>query len=922
MSFKAVKFYLIHFLILFLTACSSGSSDGTPSPDQVAGDSAKLTLRALLSDGQSLDNIKVGESLVLQAQLTLPSNLPIRDHEIQFSTEQGTLSSSARLTDDKGQAQVTFDSTGLTAGVISITATTTYLGETITFVGQFELQSAAAAQPAILTLTVLNQSGQETISITQGNQLSINANLVSSTGTAIAQQAVNFTATAGSFSATSRLTTSSGLATVNYDSAEVNPAVITVTATTTHNGTELSVSKQFEVLQAVAENVSPSLNVTFKQDGLSVNRIQAGETAQVGVELKTSSGEPIANTIVNFTADLGSLMANSALTDNQGIAEVTLSGSAEQLGAGLATASATVNNVNISNSVPYEVVNSDVITDTSLKLGYLDNQGNFQAGIKSKLTNSNAESTISAGGTLGLELSVFNQNNEIFTAPLTISFTSTCVANSTARLDTSVTTINGIASATFEDVSCATRIGNSDTIVASITVNSSQLTATHNIKIQPEALGSVEFVSASPQSIVIKGTGGQGKQETSTLTFRVRGELNNPLADQPVNFSLNTDVGGLSLASASGITNSQGLVSAKVISGTVPTAVRVTAVASVAGGNTISTQSDLLSVNTGLPDQNSMTLALSQINPEAFNIVGVAVTVSAYMADSFNNPVPDGTTINFTTEGGSITPSCNTTSGRCSVTWTSQEPRIDNHRVTILATAIGHESFVDRNGNNLFDSTDGTARSSSVVSSGFGRLSNLSSGFIDMSEAWRDDNENNVRDSNELFIDSVRNQKFDGRDGLFNGPQCQGSLCSTNKSVIVRKSTVLITSSSRANYRVASVSNNNLVYASSSSSTTNSITISRGGSTGVNIRLSDTANQTLAVGTTVNIAAEGATLVGSATRTINNTIGAPTPNSSGEISFNIVLLNQVTTPSTGSLTITVTSPSGVITEIPVVITLQ
>ena len=47
-------------------------------------------------------------------------------------------------------------------------------------------------------------------------------------------------------------------------------------------------------------------------------------------------------------------------------------------------------------------------------------------------------------------------------------------------------------------------------------------TANAEIVISGENLGSIEFVSASPDSIVLKGTGGQGKQETSTywIIFR------------------------------------------------------------------------------------------------------------------------------------------------------------------------------------------------------------------------------------------------------------------------------------------------------------------------------------------------------------------------------------------------------------------
>lgn len=1023
MSLKAVKVYLIQLLVLvFLTACSSGSSDDS-SGNTTTGNSARISLAVLDNASNQVTKIAVGDSVTLRARLTNTNGLAISGHEISFTASTGTVSAASRLTNSNGQAEVTFDSSGLTPSVITITATTTYNGEELSITSQFEIEpgvsptlalsmerngaatnrinegeqaqvkvrvtssnntpitdtlvtfsaglgtltpetaltdsngdasvtlttaagdtgaaeitatvtidgqdtsntfsyAVEALESAVLSLSVQNQSNNEVTSITEGNVLSIHANLVSSSGVAIPQQAINFTATAGTFSASSRLTGSSGLATVSYDSTNLPAGVVTVTATTTYNNRDLSVTQQFEVLQALGESTTPNLAITFKKDGTSVNRIQADESAQIGVVLTSESGNPIANTIVNFTADLGTLTASSALTNNDGVAEVTINGTAGQLGAGLATASTTVNNINITDSLPYEVVDSDVVLNTSLKLGYLDDQGNFQSGIRSRLTNSNAESTISAGGTLGLELGIFDQDDAIYTPPLTVTFTSTCVSGSNATIDASVTTINGLATTTFEDISCATGFGNEDTIVATVSVNSTDLTATHDINIQAETLGSIEFVSATPESIVIKGTGGQGKQETSTLTFSVKGELGNALAQQTVNFELNTNVGGLALASSSGVTNSEGLVSAKVISGTVPTAVRVTASIAVSGGETITTQSDLLSVNTGLPDQNSITIALSERNPEARNIIGQEVTATVYMADSFNNPVPDGTTVNFTTEGGAIEPSCNTTSGSCSVTWRSTEPFQDNHRVTILATADGHESFVDVNGNNLFDNNDGPARSSSVVSSGSGREGNANTGFIDMSEAWLDANENNNYDSGEKFIDKDGNLAFNARDGRFNGPQCEGSLCSANNSIDVRKSIVMITASSSARYRV---SNNvgGTVYASNHAAVSNlDITIPRGSSVSLNIELSDTASQTLPVGTTITIAAEGATLVGADSITIPNTIGTSDPNGYGGLDFDIRLLNELDEADTGALNVTVTSPSGVTTQASMVVVLQ
>ena len=73
-------------------------------------------------------------------------------------------------------------------------------------------------------------------------------------------------------------------------------------------------------------------------------------------------------------------------------------------------------------------------------------------------------------------------------------------------------------------------------------------------------------------------------------------------------------MGGISLSRASGFTNSQGLITTQVSAGTVPTPVRVTASAEMDFNGQaikIQSQSDLLSINTGLPDNVRCQLRLA-----------------------------------------------------------------------------------------------------------------------------------------------------------------------------------------------------------------------------------------------------------------------------------------------------------------------
>ncbi|MFW8341613.1 hypothetical protein ACOICY_29205, partial [Klebsiella pneumoniae] len=70
----------------------------------------------------------------------------------------------------------------------------------------------------------------------------------------------------------------------------------------------------------------------------------------------------------------------------------------------------------------------------------------------------------------------------------------------------------------------------------------------------------------------------------------------------------------------------------------------------------ISSQSSVLVISTGKPDQDSFSLSAETLNAEGWDVDGTAVKVTARLADAFNNPVPDGTAVYFTTEGGAITP--------------------------------------------------------------------------------------------------------------------------------------------------------------------------------------------------------------------------------------------------------------------------
>src|SRR5438552_6353900 len=204
-------------------------------------------------------------------------------------------------------------------------------------------------------------------------------------------------------------------------------------------------------------------------------------------------------------------------------------------------------------------------------------------------------------------------------------------------------------------------------IVSTVTAGSASLGYAVNVPNLPSsALGSIKFVGADTTNIALKGTGGAGRQEFSTLTFQVFDQTGHAVAGTQVNFTLNTTIGGLSLVPQSALTDANGLVSTVVSAGTVPTPF-VIVTASIPNSG-ITTVSSVLVVSTGLPVNKRISISTTIGNFEGCDFDGPAgpactgspsqpcITMST--ADHFGNPPPDGTAVNFTAAYGGIGASC------------------------------------------------------------------------------------------------------------------------------------------------------------------------------------------------------------------------------------------------------------------------
>ncbi|GHE78586.1 Ig-like domain-containing protein [Thalassotalea profundi] len=761
-------------------------------------------------------------------------------------------------------------------------------------------------------------------------------------GTApVVDRAVTFETDLGAFSPSSgtALTDENGVATIILTAGSVRGAG--EISASLSSGESSSVPLGFNTQgDDIGTEGDISINVTLvDENGDVTDTITASKPGRV-IATVNGINSPL---IVSFTSTVGDIPIASAITDTSNMAIVDIF-AGDTLGAGEVTATITSGE---SGKVIF------VVGSSTVSMGSGDP---FVKGVADI-----SLSQVSAGGTSVISVSIVDDQGNLFTEPVDVNFSSGCSTQSIAKLSSPITTSNGVATSTYLAQGC---VGD-DPINVTANAGGINLSATGSINVLPADIGSIEFISASPENIGILGAGIVSGSESSTVVFKVKDTDGNPYNNRVVNFALNTDVGGISLSQNEATSNAEGIVQTVVNSGTVPTTIRVIASTMALDGNVVFTQSSQLVVSTGLPDQDSFSIARGTANPEAWSVDGVEVPVTVRMADAFNNPVPDGTAVNFTTEGGSIGSSCTTENGVCSVMWVSQSPRpagqtltksfctvADNNdpaifcareplannknylgqeyggRVSILATAIGEESFPDKNGNGRFDESEYAL---------FQGL-NVSDAPYDLKEAFVDHNEdylyNPVEVSTETggeleeFTDFNNNGVFDLQDNVYNGVLCgfndvtnpgttiANQYCanpddepdptkkSEKVSTNVRGSTVIIMSGTSP-YITVTATNDAIINTSPNYDSEDSTLYIAGESTGtVSIIIADLHNQPMPAGTIVSFIASVGSVVGTASYTW------PSDASNGGSSFGVAIKGEAE-PTSGPLEIKVETPGGV-----------
>ena len=947
-------------------------SDGTASTEP------QLNITAVNSSGENTRNVDYSNPLTVQVELEIDGK-PAAFKLVEFVlTGLGTINptNGTALTNAQGIATISLLA-GTEVGAGSIVATYTdnenivYSSDGYTFTTEGDAPVQGESLDFSIGLSLTSSTSLTEIStISAADSGVVKATVLDGDGIKVEGAVVNFSSTLGNLipSIGTALTNENGIASLNLTSGTVEGAgLITAqyegvektlgfyTRGDAVNPDQSTADINFKILQNCPVDFKTTRDASLCEE---VTSISGDSSAILFIEVTNEdSTTPLTQALVTATTTIGSITPSTgtAITDANGIALLDIV-PGQDVGAGEITVS--VLNSNLTKAFQIAAVDIEISISSSI-----------------------ADDELLAAGATALISIEISKDGELYTTPLTVEFSSGCVSSGQASIDETVTSIGGFARSTYRPLTCV----GGDIITATVITGGDTVSANTTINVSPANIGFLQFIDVTEPVIALKGTGGANRTEISEVTFKLVDSNGNDLASRTVNFELSTAVGGITLGTASAITNASGEVKTSVLSGSIATPVRVIASSEEeVEGNTVvvTAPSDILVVSTGIADQNSFSLSRSIFNPHALNVDGNTVAVNARLADHFNNPVPDGTAVTFITEGGVIEPSCTTTNGACSVTWTSSNPRpftdsmyentiaqkcdgglpcplgiLNNDltidlplggRATVHAYAIGEETFSDLNGNGYFDSEDF-----------FDDLFDIPEAFIDNNEdgtfGGKDcsdgtdpcSRDNSTGDEFEEFVDFDGNGTWTTQNGLYNGLLCReedetAGLCSRqlvnvfqNQEIVMSGDEAFfrlvtyaddcsaITGVTATEVRVNSDPTSPLVLSSTGQRMcgVNSIDLTEAtgtNSVGLTVFIADVYNNPLPVGSEVTIASENGILTGTNSYIFPNTTSFVPVG----ISFGITRepADGRNDITDGFLTISVEATSGLITSTSIVVT--
>lgn len=731
----------------------------------------------------------------LTATLLDVSNNPVVGATVTFTQSGGaSLSSATAVTNASGIATVT-----LTAGLVPATVAVT--------------AAALSLPPASTTVSLVAVSGNGTMTvvpnpvsiITNGTAV-VTATATDTFGAPIAGATVNFTLNMGvaTLSAPTAVTNGAGVATVNLTAGNIPANNVVITATIA--APFLSGTGNLTIISAPPSSVTVAVNPT-SITVLGTSTITATVMDVNGNPVPDGTGVTFSTTPALTFGTLSNSVSSTANSNGQATTTFIASNTA-----GTVTVMATAGSVSSTVTltiVPAATGSIQFVSATPQVIGIRSSGQTETSIVKFQVKDINGNPATD-GTAVSFSLIGPGGGEYVGAADLT--------PNSATG-----STVGGFATVILSSGTVAGPC----TVIASTSINSGNQTN------ETSALDNV--VTTIPVA--------------STAGFPVSGRIK--IDSELIDYT------GTTGASFTGCTR-----------GTVGTSAAAhLSNAQVFGQNTISSSATQVSIGGGVPSASHWNLATSKFNLQGLKFSGLDATISAYIADRFGNyNILTGTALSFYTEGGAIdTQGITDSAGFTSVVFRTQIPNpldvkntttgdLDNADfspyfvgnepwypsgtlnanprdgwVTVLATTLGEEAFLDENGNGMFTRSyavsncppgytcecdggtpnayvgcvtsqqNGAAISASICANattscftafGGGPTSKRSEGFLDQGEPFYDKNDNGKRDDGsvsgypfEEFIDGNGNFSYDGPNGIWDGPDCQTTGCQKSKMI-------------------------------------------------------------------------------------------------------------------------------------------
>lgn len=458
-----------------------------------------------------------------------------------------------------------------------------------------------------------------------------------------------------------------------------------------------------EAAKAINISAVELLDLTNK-----ITRSVTIEGATAKVKVTDAKGVAVSGALVTFTST-GVIFGTSngaVLTNADGIATISVK-PASTTDTGSYQLSASVTEQGITSTTPAYNFSVQAANITFVDFKAANSQ--LDSGASTLITLKTQDATTKS-----------NQNN------VTVNFNATC---GTFDYPTVVSSNQGDVATTYKGIDAAGKLcEGAQTITA--TGSNSALTKTLPLTIAAIQANSLVYSTSDDVQLVTKNS---GSSSSGQIEFTVYSN-GTPASNQDVQIDLVRGPSDLSFVTVGNRTtktiksDASGKIIVNLYPGTLPGPVEIKA--TLGNNANVYVLSKNVAVATGRASQQGFSLSATKY---ALNgrMDGDESIITARLVDRVGNPVPNGTTVSFISEGGSITPNCSTTNGVCSVSLKVQNPRPALGRVTVMAYAEGDKAYTDVNNDNSY-------------TAGIDKLLN------NIGDFFRDDNEDNQYNTGEF----------------------------------------------------------------------------------------------------------------------------------------------------------------------------